>query len=209
MPAGKNFQVRHQIVIPRREMAIDYANTVAWRGSKPEDSLLDFAGLSAWLASAKVLPQVAVSGLPRLFASAQADPAKVWADAIALRETIYRLLHMTAAKLPLASNDLRRLNGALTEAPARSSLEYKEQGTGWVIELRPTAAGILAPVLWSAADLLTGPDLTRVRECANPQCLWLFIDDSKNGTRRWCSMQACGNRAKAHRHYQRKKECGE
>jgi predicted RNA-binding Zn ribbon-like protein len=44
-----------------------------------------------------------------------------------------------------------------------------------------------------------------VRECANDKCLWLFLDDSKNGTRRWCSMSACGNRAKAHRHYARLK----
>jgi predicted RNA-binding Zn ribbon-like protein len=53
---------------------------------------------------------------------------------------------------------------------------------------------------------LVGPDSERVRECANNRCLWLFLDDSKNGTRRWCSMQACGNRAKAYRHYLRQKE---
>jgi predicted RNA-binding Zn ribbon-like protein len=47
--------------------------------------------------------------------------------------------------------------------------------------------------------------LARVRHCANERCLWLFLDDSKSGTRRWCSMSACGNRAKAHRHYARQK----
>ena len=69
-----------------------------------------------------------------------------------------------------------------------------------------TDAALLAPALWSAGDLLTGPQLARVRECANDKCLWLFLDESKNGTRRWCSMSACGNRAKAHRHYLRSKE---
>ena len=64
---------------------------------------------------------------------------------------------------------------------------------------------LLAPVLWSAGDLLAGPRLGRVRRCANPQCLWLFLDDSKTGNRRWCSMATCGNRAKAHRHYLRQK----
>jgi len=64
---------------------------------------------------------------------------------------------------------------------------------------------LLAPTLWSAADLLVGPQLQRVRQCANPACGWLFLDNSKSGNRRWCSMSACGNRAKAHRHYQRQK----
>ena len=50
-----------------------------------------------------------------------------------------------------------------------------------------------------------GERLDRVRRCANDVCLWLFLDDSKSGNRRWCSMSACGNRAKAHRHYARKK----
>jgi predicted RNA-binding Zn ribbon-like protein len=65
---------------------------------------------------------------------------------------------------------------------------------------------LLAPVLWSAGDLLTGGRLSRVRQCANPACLWLFVDDSKAGTRRWCSMASCGNRAKANRHYARLKQ---
>jgi len=57
----------------------------------------------------------------------------------------------------------------------------------------------------SAGDLLLGPKLARVRQCANPACRFLFLDDSKAGNRRWCSMAACGNRAKAHRHYLRRK----
>jgi predicted RNA-binding Zn ribbon-like protein len=60
---------------------------------------------------------------------------------------------------------------------------------------------MLAPVLWSAADLLTHAGRRRVRRCANNACLWLFVDESKAGTRRWCDMSSCGNRAKSRRHY--------
>ena len=63
-------------------------------------------------------------------------------------------------------------------------------------------------MLWSAADLLTRLDRLRVRRCANDECLWLFIDHSKGGTRRWCDMTSCGNRAKARRHYLRRKPSG-
>jgi predicted RNA-binding Zn ribbon-like protein len=69
----------------------------------------------------------------------------------------------------------------------------------------PSAGALLAPTLWSAADLLVGAQLHRVRQCANPECGWLFLDNSKSGNRRWCSMSACGNCAKAHRHYLRQK----
>jgi predicted RNA-binding Zn ribbon-like protein len=77
----------------------------------------------------------------------------------------------------------------------------------WRIErVGLSGPALLAPVLWSAADLLVQAPHRRIRQCANPQCLWLFIDASKNGTRRWCDMAACGNRAKAQRHYLRSKQ---
>jgi predicted RNA-binding Zn ribbon-like protein len=75
-----------------------------------------------------------------------------------------------------------------------------------VDELNPTVPHLLTPVLWTAGDLLVEPRRDRVRRCGNEKCVWLFLDDSKSGTRRWCSMSSCGNRAKAHRHYERKKK---
>jgi predicted RNA-binding Zn ribbon-like protein len=64
---------------------------------------------------------------------------------------------------------------------------------------------LLAPIAWSAADLMTGARAQRVRQCEdNKGCGWLFLDESRAGTRRWCSMGDCGNRAKARRHYLRK-----
>jgi predicted RNA-binding Zn ribbon-like protein len=94
------------------------------------------------------------------------------------------------------------LNAALAVAPARRRL----RPGGWEIGAPAASAqALLAPVLWSAADLLVGSQLPRVRQCGNPACGWLFFDNSKSGNRRWCSMSACGNRAKAHRHYQRQK----
>jgi predicted RNA-binding Zn ribbon-like protein len=198
--------VRNQIVLPRRDLAIDFANTVAHRGSTADDSLHNLNDLSNWLITAKVLPETAIVALPKLIAAANLDDAQLFDDAITLRENIYRSLHAVATKsLPL-SGDLISLNDALAEAPQRINLAQVGSGLGWRIEINPSAAGLLAPVLWSVADTIAGPDSARLRECANVQCLWLFLDDSKNGTRRWCSMQACGNRAKAQRHYQRHKD---
>ena len=98
----------------------------------------------------------------------------------------------------------RRLQPRARGVSSSQSVERTKNGFAWRIETAgPTIATLLAPVLWSAGALLTGPQLAQIRECANDECLWLFVDDSRNRTRRWCSMQSCGNRAKARRHYLR------
>ncbi len=58
---------------------------------------------------------------------------------------------------------------------------------------------LLWPVAWSAGELLASPDLARVRQCGGAGCAWLFLDTSRNQSRRWCDMSVCGNRAKARR----------
>ncbi len=63
-----------------------------------------------------------------------------------------------------------------------------------------------SPIIKSAADFLVSSDLKRLKQCADDFCGWLFIDKSRNYSRRWCSMKDCGNRAKAHRHYLRKRQ---
>jgi predicted RNA-binding Zn ribbon-like protein len=65
--------------------------------------------------------------------------------------------------------------------------------------------GFLWPVARSAAQLLTSPLLPRLRLCADERCGWVFIDQSKNASRRWCDMGDCGNRAKARRFRERRK----
>jgi predicted RNA-binding Zn ribbon-like protein len=203
--AAKSQTWRNLIVVPRRDLCIDFANTVAWRGSAPAESLNSLHDLLAWLDSTNVMPARAVAGLRKWFNAHSADGPTVFAEAIEIRETLYRLLHSVATESAPPGDDLQRINNALAETASRIKLDRADVNLGWRIEARPTAAGLLAPVLWSAADILVGPDRVRVRQCANARCLWLFFDDSKNGTRRWCSMQSCGNRAKAHRHYLRHK----
>jgi len=203
--ARKPRDTQNLIALPRRGLSLDFANTLGWRGSVPAETLHRLQDVLDWLVAAKGMPDRAASLVQKAL-SADDAAAKVFARTIESRENIYRLMHAVAAGDAPAHDDLRGLNQALGETPPRVELGYGGDNFGWRIEAKPNAASIIAPVLWSAADILAGPDRARVRECANPQCLWLFLDDSKNGTRRWCSMQACGNRAKAHRHYLRRKE---
>jgi len=174
----------------RPDLCLDFANTRYWRGqSAPTETLNAPADLAAWAKAPK------------------AASAKEFEQAIALRETLYRLFDGHAQGKPAAPRDLETLNTALAQAPARKALKRSRGGYDWDVDAKSgTALALLAPVLWSAGDLLAGPRLDRVRCCANPECGWLFLDDSRAGKRRWCSMSACGNRAKARRHYHKSKE---
>lgn len=192
---------------PRRDLCLDFANTLAWRGSAPSESLHGLADLVQWCASSGGLLAGAIDGDGDWAECHPARAAAIFRGAMALREAIYRIFHAVARGGAPAEQDLSELNQALKDTPARSALQRIGAGFGWLVEgtRLANAPALLAPALWSAGDLLTGPQLARVRECANDKCLWLFLDESKNGTRRWCSMSACGNRAKAHRHYTRRK----
>ncbi|HEV2300706.1 MAG TPA: ABATE domain-containing protein [Stellaceae bacterium] len=182
----------------REDLAIDFANTLFWRGSEaPSEALADFPALLAWLGRAG-MPQAMLAAAP-----AQREAA-LFAEAVELRESIYRIFSDIAEGRAAAALDLAALNAALARAPPRTRLLLGEGGYAWAAEpSASSAAGLLAPVLWSAADLLARGERLKIRRCANLKCLWLFIDRSKAGTRRWCDMAACGNRAKAQRHYRR------
>jgi predicted RNA-binding Zn ribbon-like protein len=195
------------IVVPRRDLCIDFANTRYWRGSEAIETVHDFPEMVRWCDTNAMLGREAAERALRWSEKHGRDAAAIFDDAIALRETIYRMCFaMADGKMPEAC-DTEAINAALDRAPERRVLAHLDQTFGWQIDsIALSAAGLLAPVLWSAADLIVSPEVRRLRHCWNGQCGWLFMDDSKNGSRRWCSMQACGNRAKAHRHYLRSKK---
>jgi predicted RNA-binding Zn ribbon-like protein len=180
----------------RPDLCLEFANTRYWRGQDaPTETLNAPEDLAAWT--------TANEGLKL----AKPPARREFERAIEVRELIYRLFDAHAqAKVP-AARDMEALNEALSEAPARTTLKRERGSYAWDVDMRAgTALALLAPVLWTAGDLLAGPRLGRVRRCANPECGWLFLDDSRAGKRRWCSMQSCGNRAKARRHYHKSRE---
>jgi predicted RNA-binding Zn ribbon-like protein len=197
------------IAAPSETLALDFANTRYWRGAvAPSETLESFADILGWCREQAGLPAAEAAALADWAAAHAGETIELYAAALGLRETIYRLFH-AAAEGASAAADLARLNRALQGAPARRRLEATAAGFGWRIASGAALpAELMTPVLWSAGDLLASRRLAKVRYCANPQCEWLFLDDSKSGNRRWCAMSACGNRAKAHRHYARKKGAG-
>jgi len=126
--------------------------------------------------------------------------------AIALREAIYRIFSAISHGRPPQAADLATYNAELSGALAHSRIVSTAEGFAWDWRRAEDALDrMLWPVVRDAAGLLTSEKLDRIGECADDRCGWLFLDVSRNRSRRWCAMEDCGNRAKARRHYERKR----
>jgi predicted RNA-binding Zn ribbon-like protein len=188
-------------------LCLDFTNTAGWRGQPDSPGVLrDYEDLVAWAEHAGALSEKERRDLLR---AVEAEPGKAAAAhrwAIALREAIYRIFSASAADRPAEPGDVDLLNEAVDDAYRHLCLVPVAGGFVW--EWRD-AEGALELPLWkvarSAADLLVSTELERVRECAGEKCDWLFLDASRNQSRRWCDMAACGNRAKAQRNYARRR----
>jgi predicted RNA-binding Zn ribbon-like protein len=188
-------------------LCLDFTNTVSARGSDAaRDRLKTYADLAAWGEEAGALDGEAAAALLQEAAMDAASAERVLERAVALREALYRIFVAQAEGLTPSACDVDRLNAELKQAAARRRLEAGPAQYVWDWEPGGRA---LDQALWrvaaSAADLLTSGELDRVRRCAGDECGWLFIDRSKNRSRRWCDMKECGNVAKVRRYRRRQK----
>ena len=184
-------------------LALDFANTLSSRNTadRPKERLGDYRELILWASAAGLLSKAEARRLEREARARPADAEAVVAFARDLREALARLL---TAPDKTRTGDLALVNEALARAPARDGLVAQGKAYAWRLDAegepleRP-----LWPILWEGAALLTSEQRTRISACRAEDCRWLFLDLSRNRSRRWCSMEDCGNRAKARRHYAR------
>ncbi len=187
-------------------LCLDFVNTVSNSRAHPKERLNSYLDLVSWGRQAGVLSEREAKHLGLAAKRRPAEAAGVLAEATRFREALFRIFQAGAEDRPPDTGDLEVLNAALRAAHGHLRLEVGASGIewGWV-----DGADALDRMLWpaarSAVDLLTSPDRHRVHLCESPTCDWLFIDTSRNHSRRWCDMKGCGNRAKARRYYERHK----
>lgn len=191
----------HPIELAGGALALDFANTVGGTHVHPTHDhlrgygdIVDFAALAGGLK-----PNVA----ERLIRRAAREPvraAAVYELGISLREAVWAVFSALASGEAPRDADLALIGDAAAAGAARSRLLYDRNGVGWSL---PSDGDELERPLWeigrSAADLLTSSERDRVKQCASTTCEWVFLDRSRNRSRRWCDMSDCGNRAKARR----------
>lgn len=184
------------------DLALDLVNTVSWRGDceRRIERIPTFESLVHWSSRTELLQASAVRQLMRS-AATDADAAERAVREIRnLREDLHLVIASHLEDTALPAGALTRLRLRYVEALQNASPSALP--LAW--EISPNSPGALTQALaLRAMRLLQSDDVNRIGRCSNGACQWVFIDHSRNHSRRWCSSTDCGNRDRAARHYAR------
>jgi predicted RNA-binding Zn ribbon-like protein len=190
---------------------LDFVNTDSIRAS---DALRDFDTLMSWFEAAAVLDGERSLGMRRRAREQPAGAAAALVDARRVRGALRLLAERgssngNAEQVRLEA--LGEINRVLGRSAGTRRVERRNDGTyaRTFVPVGDAFAGLMIPIVESAADALILGELPRVRRCADSRCARVFYDGTKNGRRRWCDMATCGNRAKAARHRQKLRQAAD
>lgn len=178
-------------------LCLDFVNTVRY--------LQSYADLLGWSQLARAITPEEGGQLHRFITIYPTKSATAFDEAVTFRESFQQVLLHFINGQPIPNAELAACNAVFTQMWANLDLCPTESQFAW--SWRDDAVGLRYP-LWkiahSAATLLASDDATRIKTCE--RCSWFFLDTSRNRSRRWCSMEICGNRTKAARHYRKSQE---
>jgi|RhiMetdeSRZDD1v2_1073273.scaffolds.fasta_scaffold54363_2 predicted RNA-binding Zn ribbon-like protein len=186
--------------------ALEFTNTVNDHASEePGETLFKYEDLLSWAKKIGLLREEQAQTLTRKAADQRNEASVVFTRSLKLREAIYRIfVAQTKGKSP-ANEDLAILNSVLAHLTSGAQVVHHSGRFEWQWNFDEN---VLEAPLWiialSAVDLMTSENYKWVGQCADEDgCGWLFVDTSKNHSRRWCDINDCGNRAKQRRYQKR------
>jgi predicted RNA-binding Zn ribbon-like protein len=184
-------------------LCLDFINTIDNRKRKESVDYLDsYAGLLKWYQHAGTLSPKILHTLERLGKDYPQKAAMVFEKSIRLRELLHQLFVAVAGGRKPAAADLLQFNSYLSEAFANLEMTWQE-GNGKLIFNAPALEQVYWWLVKSAVELYTSGRQAAIKEC--PSCGWLFLDNSRNGSRKWCSMSTCGDVDKVTRRIKNRK----
>jgi predicted RNA-binding Zn ribbon-like protein len=182
-------------------VALDFVNTLDDRYTPggPRELLPTYADLLRFCRQSGILTQADAA---RLGALPEASQEKGLRTAIELRELLARLFYRSLEGASPSADDRIALQRWAGNSARHRELRWTDGHFSWAWKLLARNADAPALLLaQSALDLLLAEQPWHLHACASETCRWLFLDTSKNRTRRWCDMKICGNRAKARRYH--------
>lgn len=192
------------------DAALDFVNTASqWSSGDPVDRLGDLSGLAAWAEAAGLGDTVDLARMKDAARRRPAEAAAVFADAVSFRASLQRIFEAAAHGRRADRGDLAALKDRTCRARGFRALEQTDDGfrERWTKDA-PVLETPLMAIALSAEKLLKEGCLDRLHVCGGADCEWMFLDLSKNASRRWCSMATCGNSAKVKNFRKRKGEQG-
>ncbi|HKU96534.1 MAG TPA: CGNR zinc finger domain-containing protein [Vineibacter sp.] len=186
-------------------LALDFANTAGAREtSAPIEHLLTAADVVAWAVHAGSIDAATAKRVSSAINADRDMARRLLRHAVQLRDSIHSVGAAIAHDKAPPEADLRSLKDTAQRALAAAEITSTAAGGyGFDFSDAPAEAALLGPIAWSAIDLLAKARFERLKQCPAHDCGWLFLDTSKNNTRRWCDMATCGNRTKATRFRER------
>jgi predicted RNA-binding Zn ribbon-like protein len=190
---------------PLAARCLDFTNTADAHDRPPATDKLQpgYVNLLAWCEGAGI---VDVEMAQRLRRRAKNEPrvaAEVRKRAVALRTALFRIATSLSAEDTPDAHDLATLEREVYAARAHQRLQARDGALAWAFPDEPLLERVLWPIVVSAEQLLRSPSAGRIRRCSGEGCQRLFLDTTKNGSRRYCSAQGCGNRERVRRFRQR------
>ena len=187
---------------PGGALCLDFCNSgQGIRGARQEEWIPTYADLVDWLEAAGALTESQALRLSTGGAEAPQAAQQQFERAIAFREALARVLLARTESRAAASEDLRLIDAEYARTARFARLSSTAEGFAWSLDAADSALdAALRPIVESAVGLLTSSKLARLRRCGSPTCYWLFLDETKNRSRRWCEMASCGNLMKVRRH---------
>jgi predicted RNA-binding Zn ribbon-like protein len=192
-------------------VGLDFLNSVATPVDVPVDWIDGGAGLLAWLDQARLVPRATLDAIRDRAMPGELD--NVAAQARDLREWFRAFVreHKGRPLTPAVLPELDPLNLLLERDTKYTRVVARGHEAGSRLELAPlrrwrSPESLLEPIGDALAALLVEEDFSHLKACEGPACTLLFVDHTRAHTRRWCSMEICGNRAKQAAHRNRLKE---
>jgi predicted RNA-binding Zn ribbon-like protein len=197
-----------QLKIVGGDPALDLVNTVG--DDRVPDPLDDYRSFVAWAARVSAIDEEAAHRLTDRGAHRPAFAGRALKEARALRsilDAVFRPLAIaTTSALPDGGAAVAALVARAGAAVERARLEPGEDGMFRLAWYGDHLERPLWPLAVAALDLLRNGPLDRLKACED--CPWLFLDTSRNRSRRWCSMDDCGSRSKMRRYRARRATAG-
>lgn len=189
-------------------LCLDFLNTIHEYGAAdPKEELHSFQDLVSFASQSGAITNVEAAGLRRVAIRRPAAADRALSSARECRQFLYGIFSSIAQNRSPSGDHLDALNRWLARIYGNLRIQNRNGDLRWTWKNAPDDLNrVLWPIFHSAAELLTTGQMKLVRECDSQTCTWLFLDHSKNRTRRWCDMKTCGNRAKWRRHYKRIKK---
>ena len=193
---------------PGGALCLDFCNTgQGLRGARQEEWIAGFGDLIDWLEAAGAITRTQAERMHATGARSPRAARALWERAIEFREALARILLTRAEGRAPAGEDLRIIEAEYARTASFARLTPSGDGFAWTLDASAVALdAALEALVESAAGLLTSGRLSRVRRCGNSTCYWLFIDETKNCSRRWCEMASCGNLMKVRRHRAKRRD---